>query len=416
MSQTIRISLLATTFVVVLTLLNSQAGAVSQKVLYNFAGNPDGAGPQAALVMDAAGNLYGTTFGGGANYKGTVFELQNNNGQWTESVLYSFGAFRNDGTNPAGKLVFDKAGNLYGTTNQGGANSFGTVFRLTPTSNGWKETTLYNFGAFAGDASSPTGGVFLDGHGNIFGVTKAGGTGPCLGIPVSGCGAFFELSHSSGKWTESVLYSFNASPDAASPSGDLIADSQGNFYGPSLQGGSTYCATGCGTVYELSPSASGGWTEKIIYAPATTFYPVGTLLLDRAGNLYGTSTQSPNFGVTGTVFELSPASDGWSETIVYDFAGRPDGSEPESGLVRDQAGNLYGTTYWGGGGRCLAGQGCGTVFVLQKSNGGWQEHYVGLNGPQLPAAGLVLDSAGNAYGTSTTGGAFGFGTVFEISR
>jgi len=294
-------------------------------------------------------------------------------------VLHRFTVGPRDGSRPLGNLVFDKAGNLYGTTYWGGANGSGTVFRLTPSSSGtWTETILYSFGAFVGDAALPGGGLFFDGHGNIFGVTESGGNGPCSVGGFSGCGAFFELTHSSGKWTEAVLYNFGGSPDAALPSGNLVADSQGNFYGPSIWGGRTNCADGCGTVYELSPSAGGSWTEQVIYAASDGFYPMGPLLLDQAGNLYGTATAS-------NVFELSPSSSGWTEKVIYNFSGAPDGNEPESGLVRDQFGNLYGTTYWGGGGRCLAGQGCGTVFVLERSNGGFQEHSLALNGPQLPS-------------------------------
>lgn len=417
MSRMNRVFLLGTVLVVISTGMNLPGWAATQKILYSFANQTDGWGPQGALVMDSAGNLYGTTSFGGAFNNGTVFELQYNQGQWTKVVLHSFAGYPRDGSKPLGNLVFDKVGNLYGTTYLGGTGGSGTVFRLTPSAGGnWTESILYSFGAFVGDAALPGGGLFFDGHGNIFGVTQSGGNGPCGVGGFSGCGAFFELTHSSGRWTETVLYSFAGSPDVAFPSGNLVADSQGNFYGPSLEGGSTNCAEGCGTIYELIPSAGGGWTEQVFYAPEDGFYPVGPLLVDQAGNLYGTSTLSPNFASNGTVFELSPSSSGWTETVIYNFSGAPDGNEPESGLVRDRAGNLYGTTYWGGGGRCIAGQGCGTVFVLEKSSGGWQEHHMGLNGPELPSAGLILDSAGNTYGTSTSGGTDGLGTVFEVSR
>ena len=411
MSQINRVLQLAAAFVFIIAGMNLPVSAATQKIIYSFTSQKDGWAPEGALVVDSAGNLYVTTSFGGASNNGTVFELQYNQGQWTKVVLHTFANYPRDGARPVGNLVFDKAGNLYGTTYSGGANFAGTVFRLTPSSSGtWTETILYNFGAFAGDATEPGGGLFFDGHGNIFGVAQSGGNGLCSIGGFPGCGAFFELMHSNGNWTETVLYSFQGSPDATFPSGNLVADSQGNFYGPSLFGGNDNCAYGCGAVYELSPSINGNWTEKILYAPPNSFAPMGPLLLDRAGNLYGTSTSF------STVFELSPSSSGWTETVLYQFLGAPDGNEPESGLVRDQDGNLYGTTYWGGGGQCAGGQGCGTVFVLEKSDTGWQEHTVGLNGPQLPAAGVILDSAGNAYGTSTNGGTAGFGAVFEISR
>lgn len=397
-------------------------GAATKKVLYDFAGQPDGATPLAALISDSSGNLYGTTSVGGTNGGGTVFKLTVSGGKWNETVLYSFAVSPNDGSTPMGSLVFDKSGNLYGTTSSGGLWGGGTVFELSPTSrSGWKETVLYNFNETfgSGDGFSPVSGVFLGSNGKIYGTTFWGGTSTNCQGRQPGCGAFFELSPSSGgKWTETALHSFGGSPDTAWPWSNLTRDAAGNFYGTSEGGGSTNCSIGCGTVFELSPAAGGGWTSKVLYGPGAFptdgTGPAGNVVFDKAGNLYATSDGGGSVG-QGAIFRLTPSSTGWAVTLLHSFIDAGDGSIPLSGLVMDTSGALYGTTRYGGGGACDVG--CGTVFRMQESDGVWKETVlarlrVGIN----PVAGVILDSSGHLYGTASAGGTHGFGTVFEVTQ
>jgi uncharacterized repeat protein (TIGR03803 family) len=385
-------------------LLTTQAwGAPTKKLLYTFSGKPDGASPVAALIFDAAGNLYGTTQAGGTYGFGTVFKLTLSGGEWSETVLHSFAGYPADGATPEGSLVFDKSGNLYGT-----------VFELSPSGSSWTETVLYSFACCSGDAFEPVAAVYLDASGNIYGTTLWGGTGGgadgCDGEGM-GCGAFYELTHSSSGWKETVLYSFGGAPDAAVPYGNLIRDKAGNFYGTTLWGGNGDYA---GTVFALSQGANGNWTNTILYTNGNgETGEQGSMAVDDEGNLYGTGASS--------VFELT-LSTGWMETTLYNFAGGLDGNNAQSGVVVDKSSALYGTTAWGGGGgegNCVS-NGCGTVFKLQKSDGVWQYATVyrfrnEANGSD-PTGGVILDSAGNIYGATASGGADGFGTVYEITQ
>ncbi len=322
----------------------------SETVLYSFAGGSDGAGPLAGLIADSAGNLYGTTAkGGGAGCGGhgcgTVFKLTPDG---TETVLYSF-AGGNDGISPVAGLITDSAGNLYGTTQLGGKNHFGTVFKLAPDGT---ETVLYRF-CFQGDpctdGGSPYAGLIKDKAGNLYGTTAEGGT-------YSG-GTVFRLAPDG---SETVLYSFARGSDGAYPKAGLIADSAGNLYGTTASGGGTGCGGyGCGTVFKLAPEG----TETVLYAFTGNdgAYPEAGVITDSAGNFYGT-TQQGGTNDNGTVFKLAP--DG-TETVLYSFAGGSDGSLPFAGLIADKKGHLYGTTSEGGSTRCY-GFGCGTVFKLNK--------------------------------------------------
>jgi uncharacterized repeat protein (TIGR03803 family) len=333
-------------------------GTWTETVIYNFgATSADGITPFAGLVFDAQGNLYGTTSLGGAHGFGTVFELSPGaGGVWTEKVLYSFGATSTDASQPKrGSLIFDASGNLYGTTRFGGPNSVtnggglstgGTVFELSPAAGGeWTEQVLYSFGATSTDGANPVDGLLFDTNGNLYGTTLYGGT--------YNYGTVFELSPAAGgSWTEKILHSFNLNGiDGTLPYASLIQDAAGNLYGTATGGGVNDYSGGLGAVFELTPAAGGEWTEQVLHSFNAIVtdgdYPYGRLVLDGAGNLYGTCS-SRLFGY-GNIFELTPAAGGtWTETVLYNFGGNPDGQAPLSGLIFDAAGYVYGTTSTGG--------------------------------------------------------------------
>jgi uncharacterized repeat protein (TIGR03803 family) len=368
---------------------------VTEKVLYSFKGGSDGAGPDCTLIFDSVGNLYGSTGTGGANGEGTVFKLAPSSGGWKKTILHSFGG--SDGYSPTG-LIFDTTGNLYGTTGGGGANGDGTVYRLTPSNGGWIESVLHSFAG--SDGSYPQAGLVLDTAGNLYGTTKQGGA--------SGFGTVFELKPSSGAWTETVLHSFTVS-DGIDPEASLIFDGSDNLYGTTLGGG----AYGGGTVFELKHS-NGGWTEATLYSfPGNVGYALeANVVFDSEGNLLGTTAQGPGVDCNtvgcGIVFELSPPGS-WIETTLHAFIGS-DGERPLAGVILDSQGNLYGTTWLGGA------NGFGSVFKLDTSNKETVLHSFsgGIDGSG-PFAGLVMDAAGNLYGTTAAGGSTGNGVVFEIT-
>jgi uncharacterized repeat protein (TIGR03803 family) len=423
------------------TLLGIGAGsaAAQENILYNFAGNPaDGSQPTAGLISDAKGNLYGTTEYGGANSNGAVFELSPaEGGGWTETLLFSFNQ-ATDGSEPLGSLVLDKDGNLYGTASYGGTNGGGTVFELSPGAGGvWTFNLLYSFGPGNGNGESgpsyPKANLILDTKGNLYGTSESGG--------LNNFGTVFELSPSTGgDWTLNVLHTFytgsNATNDGQFPYGGLIFDTKGNLYGTTSGGGANGSLSG--TVFELSPAAGGTWTESVLWSFNTpsdgdATHPAAALVFDAQGNLYGTSTQGGNNGTNdGAVFELSPGAGGaWTEKVLWNFSGGPaDGSVPYCNLVLDAQGNLYGTTYSGGSNGYVINNGyvLGTVFELSPTAGGtWTEtilhdFYATASDGFNPDDGLLADSAGNLYGTTQLGGSYystlnryqNWGTVFEI--
>ena len=307
----------------------------AETVLYTFTGKPaDGSLPVAGLLRDAAGNLYGTTFYGGASDFGTVFKLDTTG---TETVLHTF-AGGTDGANPGAGLVRDTAGNLYGTTFYGGESGFGTVYKLDR--NG-VETVLHSFAGSPTDGQEPTAGLVRDAAGNFYGTTITGGA--------SNLGTVYKLD-TAGK--ETVLYSFTGQPDGKFPWAGLVRDAAGNFYGTTLYGG----ASDFGTVYKLDTagketvlhSFTGGRDGKLPYAG---------LLRDLAGNLYGTTSEG-GASRYGTAFQLDTTG---RFTVLHSFAfGATDGITPMGGLIRDTTGNLYGTTLQGGA------FSVGTVFKLSR--------------------------------------------------
>ena len=395
-------------------LLLTSAWADHQTVLHSFGNGSDGMGPIGGLLMDAAGNLYGVTYGGGI-YQcygggcGTVFELSRvPGGRWTETVLYNF-ANTNDGGGPDAGLIMDAAGNLYGVTAYGGLNGdLGTVFELSPGAGGtWTETVLYSFSG--NDGRDPAGSLIMDAAGNLYGLTDDGGA--------YGEGIAFELSPSGGGgWTETVLHSFGNGSDAAYPAGSLIMDAAGNLYGATMQGGSYCPGYGCGTVFELSPAQGGGWTETVLYSfnGSDGFQPRAGLVMDATGNLYGTTVQGGPycFFGCGTVFELSPSvGGGWTEMTLYNFQNPPDAEGPDTVLILDSAGNLYGTA-------SLAGNyGYGAVFEVSPRQGSWTEtqlYSFGRDADGGGSGGVIMDRFGDLYGEGG-GGIYYGGTAYELT-
>ncbi len=415
------------------------SAAQQEKVLHSFDANgKDGYDPESGLIFDAVGNLYGTTYEGGdgagcSPYCGTVFELSpKSGGVWTEQVLHNFTGSSDGlgGFSPEAGLVLDASGNLYGTTYSGGAHGVGTVFELSPkTGGGWAEKVLYSFCSQSDcmDGSYPHAALIFDGSGNLYGTTHLGGTGHSCSINY-GCGTVFELSpNASGGWTHRVLHSFNNNgADGTLPGSDgLIFDVAGNLYGATYWGGSGTCIGapgGCGTVFELTPTAGGVWAETILhsflYNGADGNFP-SQPTFDSDRNLYGTTYGGGTYGY-GTVFELTPAADGrWTETILHSFNDDGnDGYNPYTGLILDSSVNLYGTTYAGGT------YNDGSVFELSPADGGgWTETVLHSFDPNEkdgadPVTPLVFDASGNLYGTTYYGGAAynSYGTIFEIKH
>jgi uncharacterized repeat protein (TIGR03803 family) len=317
----------------------------NQSVLYSFTGGADGANPQASLIMDPAGNLYGTTNAGGDFGAGTVFKLTRKH---KETVLYSFTG-KPDGANPQAALIMDARGILYGTTSAGGANGNGTVFRLAPKKKGgkWREKVLYSFGS-SNDGTVPVAPVTLDAAGNLYGTASAGGT--------YGYGTVFQLKPSKSGWTENVLYNFQMLTDGGVPYAGLIFDPSGNLYGAATDGGAG--TNGGGTIFELTPSAN-GWTFTVLYAlPGWGISGTyRTFLMDASGNIYATTHCDGNNNA-GTVYKLTPSNGSWTYTSLYVFTGGSDGLYSFSNLVVDKQGNLYGTTNLGGA------NGFGVVFKV----------------------------------------------------
>jgi len=371
----------------------------SYKPLYSFTGGADGGSPAAGVILDPAGNLYGTTAFGGASDQGVVFKLDTTG---TETVLYSFTG-GTDGGKPQAGLIRDSAGNIYGTTTFGGIASgysgYGVVFKLDTTGT---ETVLHSFTGGA-DGSGP-GGVIRDSAGNLYGTTGGGGIANCL---FGGCGVVYKLDTTG---TETVLYSFTGGSDGSGP-GDVILDSAGNLYGITDGGG----ASNLGVVFKLDTTGAETVLHSFTGGADGSGADGGVLILDSAGNLYGTTALggASNLGV---VFKLDTTG---TETVLYSFTGGADGSGP-AGVILDSAGNLYGITQGGGSANCPLAEAilmpnCGLVYKLDTTgtqrvlptftggaDGGWPN-------------GVIRDAAGNLYGTTDGGGASNRGVVFTIA-
>jgi uncharacterized repeat protein (TIGR03803 family) len=369
-------------------------------VLYSFTNEVDGVSPD-SLVLDAAGNLYGTTFYGGFGANGTVYKLDT---AGKKNLLYQFKELP-DGNGP-GSVVRDSAGNLFGVTYYGGfgcsiyLQGCGTVFKLDASG---KETILHRFGR-EGDGRFPNG-VIRDAAGNLYGRTVAGGV---LSLCGSGCGTIFKVD-ASGK--ETVLYRFRNGTDGEIPLGGVIRDAAGNLYGTTGAGG----ANSYGTVFMLD--ANGKLTVLHSLTISEGCYAAASLFRDAAGNLYGTTSSCGEFG-DGTVFKVAPSG---KTTVLHTFTGGTDGGVPGP-VVGDKAGNLYGSTSFGGdlsSPICTLGgntPGCGVVFQIDTTSQYTVLHTFDGTDGQWASYGVIRDSAGNLYGTAADGDipTGVFGTVFKI--
>jgi uncharacterized repeat protein (TIGR03803 family) len=390
---------LALLFLTALLTRTSQAQKFS--VLYTFTGQADGGIPMAGLIQDHAGNLYGTAAIGGTSTSGfgVVFKVDPSG---AETVLYSFTGTAGDGVSPFGRLVRDKAGTLYGTTFQGGDDTFcycGTVFKLDSAG---KETVLHRFTGYPKDGAHPWTGVVQDRAGNLYGTTTDGGA--------YGDGIVFKLD-TTGK--ETLRHTFTGGSDGANSFADLIVDKAGNLYGTVFQG-ARGCGFGCGVVFKLNKS--GGLIP--LYSFAGTPDGEGShagLVRDAVGNMYGTTAFGGTHG-WGTVYKLDTSG---KETVLYNFTGGADGGALVGNLVRDVQGNLYGTTFSGGIGSCQGGSygmGCGVVFKLDKhSTETVLYSFTGKTDGGHPMAGLLRDTSGNLYGTTSARGTYNSGVVFKIT-
>jgi uncharacterized repeat protein (TIGR03803 family) len=374
-------------------------------VLHAFGSGNDGGGLWDSVVFDKQGNLYGTTSAGGDNDYGTVFELSpGSNGEWAETILQCFKNGDPYGSEPMGGVIVGPGADLYGTTQDGGSGHHGTVYELSLGLGGWTEAVLYNF----------CSGVILGKTGNLYGTAHN----------------VYELSPTSVGWVENVLHNFTgANGDGYFPQAGPIMDEAGNIYGTTFYGGGGGCGGGCGTVYELqagdpavwAPGVA-AWKERVLHrfgeTPGDGAFPgVGQLAIDRFGDLYGTTDVGGNPGY-GTVFKLTnvPSATGgaWAEAVLHNFTPGGLGYEPSGGVIIDSAGNLYGTTINGGSALC----GCGVVYKLSpQPDGRWQyavlHIFEGTDGAQ-PDANLTIGPDGNLYGTASGGGTYGGGVVFQI--
>jgi uncharacterized repeat protein (TIGR03803 family) len=407
-----------------LVLANLALAANKEKVIHSFTGGNDGINPAATLAADAAGNFYGTTVSGGTgtlctNGCGTVFKLSPvSGGGWKETVLYNFtgGA---DGKNPYGGVTLDSKGDLYGTTVAGGSggactgDGCGVVFLLSKAGKNWVETVLYNFTG-GKDGFGPGGTVVFDKVGNLYGTTPDGGNlSKCSG---GGCGVVYQISPiRGGGWKQTVLHTFTGGADGAVGSlGPLLVDKSGNIFGIAELAGDPSCQ--CGTVFKLA-LVGGKWKFKTLDAfkgVPNAGSPYGGVIADNKGNLYGTTYYGGANGA-GSVFKLTKSAGKFTESVLYSFTGGTDGGSPTTTLTFDAKGNLYGTTSTGGD-----GNGDGVVFKLApKSGGKWKESVVHqfANSPDgsNPYYGLVLDKAGHLFGTTAIGGGSGQGVVFQIT-
>ena len=421
--------------------------SVTEQTLYRFCSQSncaDGAYPRALSLMDGTGSIYGTTSSGGTGY-GAVFQLTPSGSGWSENVLYTFCSQGNcaDGAYPNSGLIMDEAGNLYGTTSNGGTANGGTVFQLTPSSGGWGEKVLYSFCSQSkcADGDQPVDGLVMDGAGNLYGTTIYGGDGVILGSPgygfylSPGYGVVFKLTPDQNKtaWTETLLYKF-CRDCGWSPRAGLIMDEAGNLYGTTSAGGNTACnGYGCGVAFKLTPTSS-GWTETVLYTFCSQSNcldganPHARLTMDEAGNLHGTTEYGGTSG-KGVVFKLTPTNTAWSQTVLWHFCSQTnctDGANASSvllgpGLIVDGGDNLYGATPGGGT------AGMGVVFKLTPTTTGWtetifynfcsQSNCTDGSSPQ----GLLMDVSGNLYGATSTGGNSacynntGCGVVFALN-
>jgi len=401
-----------------LSLLAGGAPAATFTTLHAFAG-ADGFNSQSPLISDKNGNLFGTTASGGGSNRGVVFELSPPaaaGGAWTYAVIHSFGG-KDDGADILGGLAISSAGVLYGTSYEGGTNDQGTVFSLTPprTAGGaWIEAVLFSFGASHYTGYWPAAGLVIGANGALYGATSYGGANQA--------GLVFALTPGTPgqPWNETVIYNFQSygSGDGYSPQAALIADGNGNLYGTTISGG----VNGSGAAFELTPAAGGGYNESVLYSfgaqSSDGTLPHGPLLLGKGGVLFGTTSQGGAAGA-GTVFELIPGANAWTEAQLYSFSNNAiDGVGPQGPVAIDTLGRLYGVTPFGGN------KTFGALYRLTpKTTGPWTEailrNFTASTDGSNPY-GLYMAPNGTVYGTTYAGGdpkdgRWGYGIVYEYS-
>jgi uncharacterized repeat protein (TIGR03803 family) len=426
------------------------AGVVTETIVHSLGASAppgattDGANPYAGLIEDRQGNFWGATVYGGDYGKGAVFEITKAGAYW---VAYSFGKTSTDGINPPAALIEDKKGNFWGTTVGGGVTGQGAVFELTPTgvtASGAvtvAEKVVYSFGAYAGDAEFPGAGLVEDIKGDIWGTTQYGGASSLCpkatsfsGGVTNGCGAVFEISFTSaGKVVEKVVHSFGSNAaDGQQPFSSLILDTKGNFWGTTFYGG----VNGNGTVFEIS--STGGYSGIYSFGANATdgTFPVGNLIEDSKGNFWGTTSGGGSYnncyvgvvvngpGGCGTVFKITKKGTQTIETPVYSFAKTTsDGWRPYGALIEDATGNFWGATYYGGSHKNCpffnVKVGCGIVFKITPTGSESVIYSFGAATKRFtdgvePYAGLIEDQNGDFWGTTLWGGATAVGSVFEI--
>jgi len=385
------------------TFFGQAAHAQTFSVIHNF-GDAAGSNPHAGVTL-RAGVLYGTTYNGGYG-QGSIYRMTGQGSTWTATIIYPFSS--DVGVHPAARVVFGPDGRLYGTALIGGAFNGGTVFDLLPplsackTANCfWKPTVIHEFSG--ADGLEPGfGDSVWDQQGNLYGVTTEGGN--------SVNGNVFQLTPSGNTWTETTVHNFTGSDDGRRPIGGLVVDGNGNVFGTTSAGG----PMANGIVFELSYVAGVGWNKTLIYAFSNASeggLPIGGLLLDKAGNLYGT-TAFGGTGGGGTVFELSPSGSSWTFHLLYSFVGRGV-CGPQASLTMDATGNLYGTTLCGGDHMQ------GNVFKLTNTGSGWTytslHDFTGGDDGGSPYSNVTIDTDGvTLYGTAEFGGSNGAGVVWMI--
>lgn len=388
---------------------STAAWAQTFTVLHAFTGGANGANPAYGLTLDAPGRLYGAA-------GGTVFQMRQYGPAWVLSPLANLGDY------PQSRITVGPDGTLYGSVYEGlynlrpPATTSPTVFPV------WTETLIFQFNF--DDGLDPMGDLVFDAAGNLYGTTYAGGVvNTCSGG--LGCGTVYELSQSHGIWNNTRLYVLTGQSDGTDPMSGVLLDQAGNAYATSSQG---YYDNGAqwGAVFKLTPSGQRSWTETTLhdFQDGSGVVPVAGLMSDPAGNLYGATVATSGNGGGGTVYQLSPSGDGWSFDNLYTLSGGGSGrTGPRGKLVMDSAGNLYGTTYGEGA------YGKGTVFELTPGMGGWNyvplHDFTGGSDGANPMDGLVMDASGNLYSTTYAGGntnghcdaSFGYqcGVVFEIT-
>ena len=377
-------------------------------ILHNFSGGFNGSYPTAGLTLLGTGNLFG---GAGPN---AVFRLRQTGLGWVFTPIFEFNG--TDGDYLAGRLSIGPDGALYGASSGGGQQQCmggcGLIFSMRPPRSvcasvacPWNETVLYQFGLVSRvDGSRPNGGLIFDASGNIYGTTQQGG--------MFGGGTVFQLTPSQGGWTETVLYNFGQSPsDGMSPNGNLIIDRAGNIIGTTFGGGNPDCL--CGTIFQLTHNAS-GWAETILHSFTLNpdgANPSGGLVSDAAGNLYG-GTQDGGASLGGAEYQLMPSNGGYTFQVLYSFGSSADFRGPAGIPAVDSNGNVYATTWSQGT------LGLGNVFKLTPANGAWiytDLHDFDLSDGFYPPDGPTLDPSDNLYGTTTNGGTGSYGVVWEIT-